>query len=1514
MAATEADIAAALIERLLSDPAFRARFRRNPALACREAGLDELADEMSLAAGGAMHTLDIRESRSSLAGVLMAAAMEGMGVYEFSKHIAPAFAAVPEAVNDVLSRVHLPALPGGGALAGGRPPVAPLIDGGGSGGSAAEAAGGAGSGASVADAAAPGGGGGGAGSSVADATAAGGGGGAGSSVADATAAGGGSGDAPTPDGAAGSANAQAAAEAKPDAAAKAAAQIAHDASPEAKRQQAIDDGVAAAARDAKELPTPTDVPSGPVPLHAAVPADGAHAAPAPVAASPADAAHAASPADAAAAAAPSGGHVDPAQFGVEGTGGPPSAESLALLDNKNVVLDHNGVADLKAGRLDPRVVAVLTKLSQDHKITVSCTASDHPKFTTGGSVSNHFLGRGADIAAIDGVPVNASNFDAREIASELAQLPASIRPNEIGSPFAISGHGFFTDADHQDHIHVGFKQPVSSGFTPPPDVASVAPSPSAASAPAAGAVDPRRSGSFLAAPAHEHAAAASARASAGFLKAVEPPGQRAAPTTPPIEAPAGDLSGVSDTYPGNNAPKAQLAAWMAKQAQARGLPRELPIMASLTESGLQNLSGGDRDSVGFFQMRVGTWDNGQYAGYPDKPELQIKWFLDQAETVKKQRIATGQPINDPKHYGDWIADIERPAAQYRGRYAEHLTQAQHLLGHAHKTPIAAMASSPPPEPSGSGSPSDPEQFGIAGTGGPVSPEAKAVLDSSQIVLDANGKADFSQGRIDPRIASVLLSLSKEHKLTISATSSDHPKLTTGGSVSNHFYGRAADIAAIDGQPVNAGNPVARELASKIAELHGALRPSEVGSPWRIGAPGFFSDRAHQNHIHVAFDDPVSADFKPPADVAPAAPPAAASAPAAGAVDPRRSGSFLAAPAHEHAAAASARASAGFLKAVEPPGQRAAPTTPPIEAPAGDLSGVSDTYPGNNAPKAQLAAWMAKQAQARGLPRELPIMASLTESGLQNLSGGDRDSVGFFQMRVGTWDNGQYAGYPDKPELQIKWFLDQAETVKKQRIATGQPINDPKHYGDWIADIERPAAQYRGRYAEHLTQAQHLLGHAHKTPIAAMADAMQPPALATAASPQALAALKEAEKYLGTPYRWGGSTPQTGFDCSGLVQWAYAKAGIRIPRVTDQQILAGNGTPVRRSELLPGDLVFFRDATGYVHHVGMSLGGDKFIHAPHTGDVVKESSLKEPYYAQQFTGGRRFAAATAGAPSALAAQPDAPAATAADPRAVAEAQAALARDAAEARRRNSGMFMAIKAQEEHKEVDRRNSMMFLKAVDPAQVKAPPAAAAQPPASAPEPPTSVAEPPASGPAPVKLAEAPSSAEPPAPGPAGRAPAIPAIAPADLASVAADYPGNSASKAQLAAWLAKQAEKHGLPPELPVMASLVESDVRNLAGGDRDSVGFFQMRVGIWNRGHYAGYPHRPELQIKWFIDHALAIKRQRIAAGDADFGRDPSKWGEWIADVERPAAQFRDRYQDRLEHARELLARHRAGPRR
>jgi hypothetical protein len=164
--------------------------------------------------------------------------------------------------------------------------------------------------------------------------------------------------------------------------------------------------------------------------------------------------------------APAAKPLDPRQFGVEGTGGPPTPEALALIGNPNAGLDADGVADLRAGRIDPRIVALLTKLAQAHRITVSAMCSDHPKFTSGGSISNNYLGRGADIAAIDGLPVKASNATAREVAVGLSSLAPSYRPNEIGTPWAISAPGYFTDAAHQQMIHVAFKTPIDPWWTP----------------------------------------------------------------------------------------------------------------------------------------------------------------------------------------------------------------------------------------------------------------------------------------------------------------------------------------------------------------------------------------------------------------------------------------------------------------------------------------------------------------------------------------------------------------------------------------------------------------------------------------------------------------------------------------------------------------------------------------------------------------------------------------------------------------------------------------------------------------------------------------------------------------------------------------------------------------------------------------------------------------------------------------------------------------------------------------
>jgi hypothetical protein len=140
----------------------------------------------------------------------------------------------------------------------------------------------------------------------------------------------------------------------------------------------------------------------------------------------------------------------------------------------------------------------------------------------------------------------------------------------------------------------------------------------------------------------------------------------------------------------------------------------------------------------------------------------------------------------------------------------------------------------------------------------------------------------------------------------------------------------------------------------------------------------------------------------------------------------------------------------------------------------------------------------------------------------------------------------------------------------------------------------------------------------------------------------------------------------------------------------------------------------------------------------------------------------------------------------------------------------------------------------------------------------------------------------------------------------SYAGGYPGDSAAKAMLVAWMASGAIRAALPAELPVMGALVESGVQNLPAGDSDSAGFFQMRVSIWDKGDYAGFTQYPDLQVKWFTDQALAVNQSRTGAGTAPYGEDSNLWGEWVADVLRPPAQYRYRYQLRLDEARQLIA--------
>ena len=484
--------------------------------------------------------------------------------------------------------------------------------------------------------------------------------------------------------------------------------------------------------------------------------------------------------------------MDPSTLGQDGTGGTPNAEALALLENKNIVLDDVGVADIKAGKIDPRIVGVLTKLSQDHKIVVSCMCSDHSKFTAGGSISNHAFGRGLDIASIDGEIVSPGSALAREMSSELSELdprsgPTRSAPRSPSTAPATSPtprtRTTSTSASRQE-ITPDFKLPAelaAGGAAPPAPrrgggagrASRAAPVAAPAAAVPAAAVaappDPKQHSGLFAAV----AAARQRRRRRGqggrrapdsnlFLQAVAPPSSSRArvAAAPAAEAPAAGAPPSTSrtrrpTYPGDDAPKEQIAAWMAAEAEKRGIPPQLPVMAALVESGLENVNFGDADSLGYFQMRTSIWES-DYPGSPTDPDKQIDWFLDQAEAVKAQRDRRGQPIDDPAQFGEWIADVERPAEQFRGRYQLRLDEANGLLKAApDDTRRACSARGRPRDARRAGRAGragggagralragGSVQLGQDGTGGKPNAEALALLENKNIVLDDVGVADI----------------------------------------------------------------------------------------------------------------------------------------------------------------------------------------------------------------------------------------------------------------------------------------------------------------------------------------------------------------------------------------------------------------------------------------------------------------------------------------------------------------------------------------------------------------------------------------------------------------------------------------------------------------------------------------------------------------------------------------------------------------------------------------------------
>jgi cell wall-associated NlpC family hydrolase len=108
--------------------------------------------------------------------------------------------------------------------------------------------------------------------------------------------------------------------------------------------------------------------------------------------------------------------------------------------------------------------------------------------------------------------------------------------------------------------------------------------------------------------------------------------------------------------------------------------------------------------------------------------------------------------------------------------------------------------------------------------------------------------------------------------------------------------------------------------------------------------------------------------------------------------------------------------------------------------------------------------------------------------------------------------------------------------------------------------------------------------------------------------------------IGVPYRYGGTSPKSGFDCSGLVKYAHLAAGVQVPRRAVSQHQAARS--VNRSRLRPGDLVFF-EINPKQYHVGLMIDADRFVHAPRTGKTVRIAPLDSPYWTDRLTGSGTF---------------------------------------------------------------------------------------------------------------------------------------------------------------------------------------------------------------------------------------------------------------------------------------------------
>jgi cell wall-associated NlpC family hydrolase len=183
--------------------------------------------------------------------------------------------------------------------------------------------------------------------------------------------------------------------------------------------------------------------------------------------------------------------------------------------------------------------------------------------------------------------------------------------------------------------------------------------------------------------------------------------------------------------------------------------------------------------------------------------------------------------------------------------------------------------------------------------------------------------------------------------------------------------------------------------------------------------------------------------------------------------------------------------------------------------------------------------------------------------------------------------------------EAKAAVEATRAIERQLATSRNAVESRLARQQQLLDIVESRAARAARAAREAEQARRARASRSATPVRTYSGS---------ASGRARIAVAEAYRQLGKPYRWGAAGPNS-FDCSGLTMWVWAKAGVSLPHSSRMQIRYG--TRVSKSELLPGDLVFFGSP---IHHVGIYVGNGQYIAAPQTGDVVGFRSVNRPNYA------------------------------------------------------------------------------------------------------------------------------------------------------------------------------------------------------------------------------------------------------------------------------------------------------------